>query len=396
MKPLLGITVLDLSRVLAGPLCAQTLGDLGANVIKLETIGSGDESRTWPPFHNGVSAAYLMANRNKRSVAINLKSSDGQKILHRLVESADVVVESAATGVSARLGADYETLRSINEKIIYCTISGFGRTGPLRKARGYDVILQAYSGMMSMTGYAEGGLVRVPYSPIDQTTGHHAVTGILAALLERGRTGKGTYIEVSLLETAVNFLNYNIQSYLVTKELPARPGSAHPGIAPYQAFETADRAVIIGIANDKLWRAFCKSYGVDELAEDPLFLTNRDRVQNRAAAVEVVQSIVRDMASATLLEQLESIGIPSAPVNTLEDLIRSPQLKARGMLQEITGDGACAGAWSVPLPILFDQHERGLGSPPPRLGEHTSPVLREAGFSDEEIRSFEGAGVVAS
>lgn len=206
MKPLKNIQVLDLSRVLAGPLCAQTLGDLGAEVIKIETPGDGDESRTWPPFYEGTATAYIATNRNKKSITVNLKAREGQEILHALVKKADVVIESAATGVSARLAADYDTLRKINPKLVYCTISGFGRSGPFRDKRGYDVILQAHSGMMSITGDEGSGVIRIPFSPIDQTTGHHAAMGVLAALLDRAATGRGSLVEVSLLDTAVNFL----------------------------------------------------------------------------------------------------------------------------------------------------------------------------------------------
>ncbi|WP_288943747.1 CaiB/BaiF CoA-transferase family protein [uncultured Roseovarius sp.] len=396
MKPLKGIRVLDLSRVLAGPLCAQSLGDLGAEVIKIESVGSGDESRSWPPYHNGVSAAYVFANRNKKSIALDLKQPEGQEVLHRLVKDADVVIESAATGVSARLGADYETLKGINEKLIYCTISGFGRTGPLRHLRGYDMILQAYSGMMSLTGYEGGEPVRVPYSPIDQTTGYHAVSGVLAALIDRGNTGKGSYIEVSLYETAVSFLNYNIQCYLIEGSLPKKTGSGHSGIAPYQAFETADRTVLIGLANDKLWRAFCRNFGVAELAEDPRFLTNADRVKNRTESVDVVQKAVKELPSANVLERLEAMGVPCSPVNTLEDVVNSPQTEARGLLQPFGGDSEIADMRSIVLPILFDRGERGLGSAPPRLGEHGSEVLLEAGYSEAQISALEKAGVLGS
>jgi len=257
------------------------LGDLGAEVIKIETPDVGDESRSWPPFHKGTATAFLTANRNKKSVALNLKSAAGQQVLHRLAREVDVVIESAATGVSERLGADYETLKNVNDKIIYCTISGFGRSGPLSHLRGYDMILQAYSGMMSVTGDENSSAVRIPFSPIDQATGYHAVIGVLSALIERSISGRGSLIEVSLYETAVSFLGYMIQAYLEDGKLPTPSGSRHGGIAPYQAFDCADRTVLIGIANDKLWRAFCKELGLDELAKDPRFSLNNDRVRYR-------------------------------------------------------------------------------------------------------------------
>jgi crotonobetainyl-CoA:carnitine CoA-transferase CaiB-like acyl-CoA transferase len=392
MKPLKGMKVLDLSRVLAGPLCAQMLGDLGADVIKIETPGDGDESRTWPPFQNGVATAYLAANRNKKSVAVNLKTPAGQSILHRLARDADVVVESAATGVSERLRADYQTLRAINDRLVYCTISGFGRSGPMREKRGYDVILQAYSGMMSITGDEGSGVIRIPFSPIDQATGYHAATGVLAALIERSKTGRGSFVEVSLLDTAVGFMGYTLQAYLADGKLPSRNGSRHPGIAPYQAFEAADRTVLIGVANDKLWRAFCALFQVEELANDERFVTNRDRVRNREAVVGVVQSIVKDVPSERLLQELEEAGIPCAPINTLADILADPQVVARGLVGTI--EDANGSMRAAVLPILFNGEERDLGAPPPRVGQHTDLVLGELGYSPEETGRLEADGVI--
>ena len=394
MKPLKGIKVLDLSRVLAGPLCAQTLGDLGAEVIKIETPGEGDESRTWPPFHKGTATAFITANRNKKSVAVNLKDPEGRRILHRLVRDADVVVESAATGVSERLGADYGTLQPINDRLIYCTISGFGRSGPLRDMRGYDMILQAYSGIMSITGDQDSAPIRIPFSPIDQATGHHAVTGVLAALIERSVTGRGTLIEVSLFETAVSFLGYMIQAYLEDGKLPARNGSRHGGIAPYQAFETADRTVLIGIANDKLWRAFCRDFGVEHLASDPRFLTNKDRVRNCDAVVGQVQKLIGTMPATQVLDRLEKAGIPCAPINTLADIVQDPQVVARGLLKMIGGDTAIGGMQGVVLPVLFNNQERDLGTAPPALGQHSDLVLAQLGYSPAAIRKLEQSGVI--
>lgn len=394
MKPLKGIKVLDISRVLAGPLCAQALGDLGAEVIKIEAPGHGDESRSWPPFHNGTATAYITANRNKKSVAVNLKDPEGQKILHRLAAGADVVVESAATGVSERLAADYATLRAINERLIYCTISGFGRTGPASGRRGYDMILQAYSGMMSVTGDDRSGAVRIPFSPIDQTTGYHAVIGVLAALIERSVTGRGSFIEVSLFETAVSFLGYMIQAYLEDGRLPERNGSRHGGIAPYQAFECADRTVLIGIANDKLWRAFCNAFGAAHLADDPRFATNRERVARMEEVVGIVQSIVAEIPSRLLLQRLDEIGVPSAPINSLQDIIEDPQTVARGLLKAIGGDSGIGGMQAVVMPILFNNRERELGAPPPRLGEHSEAVLEGLGYAADEIARLEAAGTI--
>jgi formyl-CoA transferase len=394
VKPLNGIKVLDLSRVLAGPLCAQTLGDLGAEVIKIETPGQGDESRSWPPFHNGTATAFITANRNKKSIAVNLKEPAGQRILHQLAAEVDIVIESAATGVSGRLAADYATLSAINDRLIYCTISGFGRSGPLKDARGYDMILQAYSGMMSVTGDENSSAVRIPFSPIDQTTGYHAVIGVLAALIERSVSGRGGLVEVSLFETALSFLGYMIQAYLEDGKLPTRSGSRHGGIAPYQAFQCADRTVLIGIANDKLWRSFCNAFGATHLAHDPRFATNKERVRHREEVVGVVQSIVAGMTSRDLLRRLDEIGVPCAPINSLQDIIDDPQTVARGLLKAIGGDSGIGGMQAVVMPILFNDQERELGTPPPGLGEHSDLVLGQLGYSPEEIARLEADGVI--
>ena len=392
-KPLAGMRVLDFSRVLAGPLCAQYLGDLGADVIKVETVGDGDESRTWPPFHNGMATAYITANRNKKSMAVNLKHPDAAEIVARLVRDCDIVVESAATGVSQRLGVDYDTLSAINDKLIYCTISGFGRTGPMKDARGYDMILQAYSGMMSVTGDAASGAIRIPFSPIDQATGYHAVIGVLSAVIERGRSGKGRFMEVSLYETAASFLGFMVQAYLETGTLPQRSGSGHAGIAPYQAFDCADKPVLVGVANDKLWRLFCAEFGRPELARDPRFLRNRDRVLNRTEVVAIVQELVGALPSAEVLQKLLANGIPCAPINTFQDLLKDPQATHRAMIQTITGEGF-DGMKAVAMPILFGGAERSIGTAPPRLGAHTAEIMARLGYDAATIERMQADGAI--
>ena len=273
MKPLSDVKVLDFTRVLAGPLCTQTLGDLGADVIKVESPGLGDETRGWPPFRGkGLGAVFLSVNRNKRSIAIDLKTEDGRALAHRLAKGADIAIESFGTGVAERLGIDAATLRPLNERLIHCSISGFGRSGPLRKSPGYDVILQAFSGMMSMTGDENGGYIRSPVSPIDQMTGVHAVNGILAALLERARTGKGSAVKASLFDTALGLMRYNLQSFWQTGVQPPKCGSSHESLCPYQAFEAADGPIMIGVANDNLWRKFCAIAGLEDIVDDPKFI----------------------------------------------------------------------------------------------------------------------------
>ena len=292
MTPLAGIRVLDFSKVLAGPLCGQWLGDLGAEVTKIEPPKGGDDTRGWPPFRGGVGAVFLSANRNKRSLALDLKTEAGRDAARRMVAQADVLIESYATGVAERLGIGADRMRALNPRLIYCSISGFGRTGPLKDGLGYDVILQAFSGIMAMTGERDGGPARSPFSPIDQSTGMNAFSGILAALLERHRTGQGCRLEVSLFETAAALLGYNFQIFWEKGSLPEKCGSGHELLCPYQAFDASDRPVLIGIANDNLWRRFTAGIGQPELGEDPRFRTNADRVARFAETVALVQSIV--------------------------------------------------------------------------------------------------------
>ena len=292
-KPLVGIKVLDLSKVLAGPLCAQYLGDLGAEVIKVETVGQGDETRGWPPFPApGLGTVFLSANRNKRSISINMKSAKGRALVHELAKSTDVAIESFGTGVAERLAIDAESLRALNDRLIHCSISGFGRTGPLKNSPGYDVILQAFSGIMSMTGDEGGGYIRSPISPIDQMTGVHAFSGILASLFAREKSGKGAAIQVSLFDTALGLLGYNLQTFWERGTQPAKCGSSHESLCPYQAFKAADGPIMIGVANDSLWRKFCAVAGLNAIVDDPNFRTNAVRVKHRADTLHHVQSVI--------------------------------------------------------------------------------------------------------
>ncbi len=296
--PLRGIRVLDLTKVLAGPLCTQSLADLGAEIVKVEPLGMGDETRHWPPQRGGDGAVFLSVNRNKRSLALDLKSADGLAVFKRLAAGCDVVVESFGTGVVERLGVEYDAVRLVQPDIVCCSISGFGRTGPLRDAPGYDVILQAYSGIMAMTGEAGSGPIRIPISPVDQTTGLHAYGAILAALFDRQNTGQGCRIEVSLYESVVALLSYSLQIYWEKGTLPEKNGLGHESLCSYQAFETADQPILLGIANDRLWAKFCQDAGLPDAAED------------RFAIVTIEHRIHYDRAYATGVE-----GYPALVVN---------------------------------------------------------------------------------
>ena len=386
MTPLTGIRVLDFSKVLAGPLCGQWLGDLGAEVIKIEPP-PGDDTRGWPPFRGGEGAVFLSANRNKRSLVLDLKAEAGRDAARRMAAQADVVIESYATGVAERLGIDAASLRALNPRLVHCSISGFGRTGPLAHGLGYDVILQAFSGIMAMTGERGGGPIRSPFSPIDQSTGLNALSGILAALLERGRTGEGCRLEVSLFETAVAMLGYNLGIYWEKGVLPEKCGSGHESLCPYQAFDAADRPVLIGIASDNLWRRFTAGIGRPELAEDPRFRSNADRVANMAETVALMQVIIGTRTADDWVVFCGEIGIPCSAINSMADMLAHPHTAARGIVLDY--EHPTLGPMKmVAQPIQFDGAPRHVAAPPPRLGEDSAAVLASFGFSASEIAAL--------
>jgi crotonobetainyl-CoA:carnitine CoA-transferase CaiB-like acyl-CoA transferase len=395
MKSLSGIKVLDLSRVLAGPLCAQALGDLGAEIIKVESPGLGDETRGWPPFRGeGLGATFLSVNRNKRSVAIDMKTEEGRALVHELASRADIAIESFGTGVAERLGIDAPTLQALNPRLIHCSISGFGRTGPLAKAPGYDVILQAFAGVMSMTGDENGGYIRSPISPIDQMTGTHAIIGILAALLERQQTGKGGTVQVSLFETAMSLQRYNLQSFWQLGVQPPKCGSSHESLCPYQAFEASDGPIMVGVANDNLWRKFCKIAGLDHIVDEPRFRTNPDRVANRPETLRLVQQVIGTKPVAFWYEQLFQAGVPCSPINTLGQLLDHPHTKASDVVVEYDHP-AVGPIKSVGQPFVLNGERRTAGSPPPLHGQHTLDVLQEIGVSMTDIEKLRSSGVIA-
>lgn len=394
-KPLKGVRVLDLTKVLAGPLCAQYLGEMGADVIKVEALGTGDDTRSWPPFRApGLGAVFLSANRNKRSVAVDLKTQAGREVVHRLAAKADIAIESFGTGVVERLGIDAATLRAINPKLIYCSISGFGRTGPMRDAPGYDVILQAFCGVMALTGDESGGHIRSPISPIDQMTGTHALSGILALLYQRAVTGEGGTVNVSLYDTAMGLLGYNLQTYWEKGVQPPKCGSSHESLCPYQAFEAKDGPIMIGVANDSLWRKFCAATGLQDIVDNPDFRSNSDRVRNRPATLARVGAALMTNTVAHWHQTLSAAGIPCSPINSLPQLLAHPHTAASGIVMEYehpTG-GSLKG---IGQPVRFDGEPAKPGLPPPNLGQHTDDVLGELGFSAGEIASLRDARAIA-
>lgn len=394
LAPLSGVRVLDLSRVLAGPLCTQMLGDLGAEVIKVEPC-EGDESRGWAPKCGDTGTAFLAVNRNKKSMAVDLRHPEGLAIVRKLAAICDVVVESNSTGASDRLGVGYEALRAIKPALIYCSISGFGRDGPLKDAKGYDLMLQAFSGILDLTGDPDGPPARSPFSPIDQATGHHAAIGILGALLRRGRTGVGGLVEVSLFESATQFLSYLLQAYWATGEVPAKVGCEHPSLVPYQPFQAADRVILIGIANDSLWRKFCLAFDLEPFADDPRFKTNGERVKRREETVALVQDAIAGWNSDDLLRRLIEIGVPCAPINSIADLAAHEHTAARGIVA--TYNHPVIGAMkAVVQPVKFDGQPREAGMAPPGLGEHNREILRLLGLDDEQIAAVLRSGALGS
>lgn len=394
--PLAGLRVLDLSKVLAGPLCAQYLGDMGADVIKIEPPRSGDETRGWPPLRAGrrthTGAIFLSANRNKRSVAVDLGSEAGREVIYRLAKWADVAILSFGPGVALKLKVDPATLRGLNPALICCDISGYGSVGPMRQGKGYDVILQAFSGMLSITGEPGRPPVRSPFSPVDQGTGLHALVGILAALHARERTGQGCTVEASLFDTATGFLGYFLQNYWERGTEPERPGSGHESLCPYQVFDTADKPLILGVANDSLWQRFCAIAGLEDIRDEPRFATNAARVAHRAETVAFVEEAMKCRRRADWLQVLDDAGIPCSPLHTLGELSAHPHTRESGMVFDYEHP-TLGKLSSVSQPLRFDGTRTSFQRPAPEHGEHTNEVLREMGYNEEEIAAMEAAGV---
>lgn len=394
--PLSHLRVLDLSRVLAGPYCTMLLGDLGADVLKVERPEFGDDTRQWgPPFAAGESAYYLCCNRNKRSLTVNLKSEAGRDLVRQLADRSDVLVENFLPGTLDGWGLGYESLSKLNPRLVYCSISGFGQTGPWREEPGYDIMVQAMAGVMSITGEEAGLPMKVGVAIADITAGLFACNGIQAALLARERTGRGDRVDIALFDSTVAWLANVGSNYLVSGEVPHRLGTAHPNIVPYQAFLTADETIIIGVGNDSQFQRFCTLIQQPDLAVDERFQTNAARVQYREELIPQIARIIATRPAADWLADLKQSEIPAAPVNSIDRVFEHPQIEPRHMLLEVMhpriGKLRLAGS-PVKLDSLPEAREH---RPPPLLGEHTEQVLQEVlGVDAAALQQLRASGVV--
>ena len=382
MQPLQGICVLDLSRVLAGPYCTMVLGDLGADVIKVEPP-EGDETRGWgPPFAGGESAYYLCVNRNKRGIVINLKTDEGKKVLRDLALQSDVLVENFRPGTLEKFGLDFETLHELNPKLIYCSITGFGQTGSMKDKPGYDFMIQALGGLMSITGEPEGEPMKTGVAVVDLFAGQNAIIAILAALQARTLTGRGQQLDISLFDSQLGWLANVASNYLISGKLPKRHGNAHANIVPYQSFQANDGWFAIAVGNDKQFVRLCEMLGKPEIAMDEKFSTNSGRVQNRAEIIPLLASIFKAASVSEWLAKLDEAEIPCGPIQNFEQVFSMPTVKEREMLVKM--DHPTIG--EIPLvgsPLKMSDTPVEYRLHPPLMGEHTDQVLRELGYLDD-------------
>ena len=394
--PLSHLTVLDVSQVMAGPFCCMLLGDMGADVIKVEPPGKGDQTRSAMGFRlkGADSGGFLALNRNKRSVEINLKSPAGREVFYELVRGADVLVENNRPGVAARLKIDYATLSKINPRLVYASISGFGQTGPWAARPGFDLIAQAMTGIMSVTGHPGGAPVKSSVPIADLGAGLFAVYGILSAVIGRERSGEGQYIDASLFESALGLSIWEVSEYWGTGKVPAPIGSANRMSAPYQAVRAADRPFVIGAANQKLWRSLCGVIGREDLVDDPRFLTNVDRLKNRVALIEEVEAALATRPAGEWVAALLAVGVPAAPIHNYAEALASEQAVARQMVVEIEhpAEGTIN---ALGFPVKLSGTPQQVRYPAPLLGQHTDEVLREFGFGPEHVAALRAKGAFA-
>jgi crotonobetainyl-CoA:carnitine CoA-transferase CaiB-like acyl-CoA transferase len=387
------IKVVDLTRTLAGPFCTMMLGDMGADVIKIEEPERGDETRSWTPFWNGESTQFVSFNRNKRSLTVNLKDKDGIDLVLALTRKADVIIESFRTGALERMGLGYEAVKEVKPDIIYCSISGYGRTGPMAEKPGYDLLIQAYSGLMSLTGEPGGMPLRVGFSLVDLFTGMMAYGSIVTALYHREQIGQGQQIEAALLDGQVAAMSYHATAYFATGVAPHRMGSGHPSLVPYQSFPASDGFFILGVANEGLWRRFCQAIERPDLMEDPRFSTNDDRVAHRTECVDALSQIFRTRTVAEWVEVISAAGVPCGPINRVSDVVNDPQVLARNMIADIPHPNV--PDLKVPnSPLKLAETPAAIRRSPPLLGQHNEEVLAELGYTLEQVADLRKKGVI--
>ncbi|HWL81691.1 MAG TPA: CaiB/BaiF CoA-transferase family protein [Roseomonas sp.] len=394
--PLKGLRVVDLTRVLAGPTCTQMLGDLGAEVIKIERPGAGDDTRGFaPPYvpNTKESAYFVGVNRNKKSLTLDIAQPEGQAVVHKLLETADILVENFKTGALAKYGLGWEQLKEKYPGLIYCSITGFGQTGPYAPRPGYDALIQAMGGVMSLTGEPEGEPQKVGIPIADLFAGLYGTIGILAALRHKQATGQGQQIDIGMLDTHVAWLANQGMNYLATGENPPRLGNQHPNIVPYQVFPTQDGYMVLSIGNDPTFERFCKNFGLENLLADARYATNAARVQNRALVTEALTAITKTMPTKEWIAKLEALKIGCGPINTLKDVFADPHVLARDMLKEMphaSGETVTV----IANPVKLSATPPDYRSAPPVLGEHSDPVLRGLGYSAEQIAALREKGIV--
>ena len=393
-RPLSGMRVLDLTRVLAGPFCSMILGDMGAEVIKIEEPGKGDDTRSWPPFLGGEATYFLAVNRNKQSLTLNLKAPEGRKILERLVKKSDVVLENFRTGTMERLGLGYAALKKINPKLVYCAISGFGESGPEASRAGYDLIVQAESGLMDITGFEDGPPVKVGTSIADLVAGMSAAHGVTLALLARTRTKKGQKVEISMLDAMAALLTYQAGIYFGTGARPSRRGNKHPSIVPYEVFKAADAYLTLGVANNSLWERCCAAMERPDLVKDPRYAREADRVTNRETLVPLLNEILGGRSADEWMKRFEAVGVPAGRIRTVAEVCESEHLKARGMIVTLPHPKA-ANLRVLGVPIRLHATPGKAVAAPPLLGQHTERVLRAVlGVGKAEVARLRKSGVV--
>lgn len=385
--PLEGIRVVDLTRILAGPYCTMMLGDMGAEVIKIEHPQGGDDTRGWgPPFLNGVSTYFISINRNKKSLTLNLKDERGKDLLRDLIRKGDVVVENFRPGTLDKLGFSWEEIHRINPAVIFASLSGFGQTGPRKNEPGFDVVIQGEGGIMSITGEPDGPPSKFGASIGDITAGMLAAQGVLLSLYHREKTGVGQMVDVGMLDGQVALLTYHANNYFGTGKLPPRRGNKHPSITPYETYKCKDGYFNLGVGNDSLWRRFCDAMELAEIKEDPKFAINKDRVDNRLELQEILDPFFAEKTVGETIETLRGAGIPCGPINNLEQVLNEPQILAREMVVDI--DVPIAGPTKVTgVPIKLSETPGAVRTPPPTLGQHTEEVLESVLGMDEAQRN---------